>query len=102
MKYEGPQIGMGIADFEENTAILSSRKKDLTIAEEMERCLFHEKFHGNTKPGCCLVKKKREVICNEGNNHNYVDIYACIFCDVECLRSGWEIGWYGGTNSRDL
>jgi hypothetical protein len=103
-KYEGAQIGLTINDFTENSAIIKQRLvSPMTISEDFERALFDPKYHGNNKPGCCLVKKRRELVHQSKNSHpHYLDIFVCLNCGVECLRSGWQIHWYGGTYSPGL
>lgn len=71
--------------------------------------IFGPKYHGPLSPGHLLVKKRREVQVREAadgtyHDHHYLDIYTCLKCGVEkeCLRSGWEIGWWNGTESRKL
>jgi hypothetical protein len=104
VKLEGKQIGLTIDDFSENSAVIQQRQKyPLTISDEFSRALHNPKYHGNDKPGCCLIKKRRELVNPSKNSHpHYLDIYMCLHCGNECLRSGWEIHWYGGTYSLAL
>jgi hypothetical protein len=73
---------------------VAERKNEVDLGNK----LLHKRYHGWKNPGCCLVKKKTEP-----SGKGTVDIFTCVqHPHVECLRSGWEIGWYGGTNSREL
>jgi hypothetical protein len=79
-----------------------------TLAEQNKNVpenqkIHHERYHGHLKDECCLVKKRTEVVKSDSKVVSTLDIYTCLaHPHVECLRSGWEVGWYGGTNSREL
>lgn len=98
-------IHEGVFNFEENIDKILKANPSLTIQQEFERAVHHDKYHGEKKPGCLLVKKRREAIRNNiHDSPHYLDIYTCLFCgeEHECLSGGWEIGWFGGTESKKL
>lgn len=91
----------GIESFPENRQSLELLGGGMTARQLLDRdSEFHEKYHGEKRPGCILVKKRREKTYQD----HYLDIYTCLTCGlhVECLRGGWEIGWAGGTESAKL
>lgn len=94
-------VAEGIESFPENTVIIETMfglRRTLSAKELLAP--HHERYHGNDKPGCILVKKRREKTYQD----HYLDIYACLLCGLhkECLRSGWEIGWWGGKHVSEL
>lgn len=95
----------GVFNFPENIKKIIKSNPSLSIQQEFERATFNDKYHGPDKPGCLLVKKRREAIRNNSmDSPHYLDIYTCLYCgeEHECLRGGWEIGWFGGTESKKL
>lgn len=94
-------VAQGVDAFPENKQVIEtmlSIREPLSAAELLAD--HHPKYHGNDKPGCLLVRVRREKTYQE----HYLDIYGCLLCGLghECLRSGWEIGWWGGTESKTL
>lgn len=94
-------IAEGVKAFPENETVIKSKlsmRYPVTAAELLT--LHSDRYHGNDKPGCILVKVRREKTYQD----HYLDIYGCLLCglDKECLRSGWEIGWYGGKHVSEL
>lgn len=58
--------------------------------------LPHEKYHSFLK-GCeCEMKITRS------DNHNISVHKYCKTHGVMCSKTGWELGWYQGTNSRNI
>lgn len=58
--------------------------------------LYHDKFH-HTDKGCkCEMRKSSSEECNL-----HITKY-CLTHDKTCSKTGWELGWYLGTNSRVL
>jgi hypothetical protein len=54
------------------------------------------KFHSEIK-GCNIEK----VRVDTKYNHKIDNLY-CHTHHVQCSKTGWEIGWHGGTNNRNL
>lgn len=99
----------GVENFRENRRLIKigGLKRVPTIAQLLD--IHGEHYHGPLSFGHILVKLRSEVQVREdrdGNlhDHHYLDIYTCLKCQprVECLRSGWEIGWWNGTESKKL
>lgn len=99
----------GVENFRENKKLIKrgDYKRVATVQELLSAKGPH--YHGPDSPGCLLVKKRREAQVREDENGKYfdqhcLDIYTCLKCGlhIECLRSGWEIGWWNGTESRKL
>lgn len=95
-KYEVIESGVGA--FPENQAIIAEALLSQPTANELLED-YHPKCHN--KPGCLLVKLRRERTYRD---QHYLDIWGCLTCGLhhECLRSGWEIGWFNGTESKKL
>lgn len=118
----------GVDAFPENKdIILAAPTKDEILKIGLLDPILHPRYHGVLKPGCMPILKRREGVftnykgsrrCTNVKNHgrkkyceeckepqyHLLDIYACYKCGLEheCLRSGWEIGWFGGTESKKL
>ncbi len=91
----------GVEKFPENRKLLKlgAHKRVPTMRELLD---FHDPhYHGPKRHECLLVKKRREVTVSD---KHYLEIYTCLThgLQVECLHSGWEIGWWMGTSSRSL
>lgn len=96
-------VAEGVESFPENEITVAEAlgREPLTAKELLE--YHHERYHGFDKPGCILVKVRREMLGQEPNQH-FLDIYGCLTCGIEkeCLKSGWEIGWWGGKHVSEL
>lgn len=99
----------GVENFRENKKLIKygGLRRGPTIKQLL--CCKGSKYHGPESFGHLFVKKRREVQVRESedgtlHDHHYLDIYTCLSCpgEVECLHSGWEIGWWNGTESRKL
>ena len=93
-------IAEGVDAFPENGQLIRAAKAapPLTVSQLLE---YHNpKYQGYKRPGCILVRKRAEITYQE----HYLDIYACLTggLDHECLRSGWEVGFWNGTESKKL
>lgn len=56
--------------------------------------LSHERFHHSEK-GCQVE------MCKAVSNDNHLSITKkCLTHNVECSKTGWELGWYLGTENR--
>lgn len=94
-------VAEGIDAFPENEQIISNafgERQPLTAKQLLE--YHHPRYHGTNRPECILVRKRREKTYND----HYLDIYGCLThgLHLECLHSGWEIGWWGGVNVKEL
>lgn len=78
-----------------NKVSLDHTKEEPTSNLLLER---HERFHGDVRTGCLLVKCRREEVYRQ----HYLDIYMCVTHMRETCRCGWEWNWHGGTDSRLL
>lgn len=99
----------GVENFKENRKIIryGKVKRYPTLRQLLSNP--GPRYHGTDSFGHLLVKKRREVQVREAadgslHDYHYLDIYTCLKCGlhVECLRSGWEIGWWNGTESKKL
>ena len=54
-----------------------------------------EKFH-HTNKGCDMIAKPRKA-----SDGRWSQEYFCHTHNVLCSRTGWELGWYGGTDNRN-
>lgn len=101
----------GVENFKENKKLIKNGDYKRTSPIQ-QRSLLEDKgphYHGPDVPGHLLVKLRKEAIvrvAKDGTYHDHhsLDIYTCLKCSpqVECLRSGYEIGWWNGTDSRKL
>lgn len=96
-------LAQGVNAFPENQRIIQSAHARVLTAKVLLQD-FHPKYHGLDKPGCLLVRVRKELVNGDFENPHFLHIYGCLTCGLnhECLHSGWEIGWFGGTESRKL
>ena len=88
----------GVENFPENYLIIDAILKEGYPSKDLLTPNL-DKFH--MKNGCLLVRKRHERTATDQRN---LDIWCCLTCGQhkECLRSGWEIGWYNGTESKKI
>lgn len=93
-------VAEGVDAFPENRLLIQNALSNPPIPTGKSLLEHHPRYHGYKRPGCILVRKRRE----KTNQAHYLDIYCCYTCGLEkeCLRSGWEIGWWDGINVREL
>lgn len=58
--------------------------------------LDNDKFH-HTEKGCDMELKPHKA-----NDGNWSQEYYCHTHSVLCSKTGWELGWYQGTNSNEI
>lgn len=61
-----------------------------------DKYLPHERYHSFLKGCKCTMKITRS------DNHNISIHKYCKTHGVMCSKTGWELGWYQGTNSRTV
>jgi hypothetical protein len=63
--------------------------------ENYEEIKDHERFH-HTEKGCDM-----EYRPSMSDNRNWSQEYYCHTHNVLCSKTGWELGWYSGTDNRN-
>ena len=99
IKHPNTVVLEGVDAFPENEMIIAEtlrNQKRLSV----DQIIHHEHYHGVLKPGCILVKTRKELTYQ---NH-VINIYGCLKCgiDKECLRDGWEIPYLEGRHVSTL
>ena len=76
---------------------------DTTEEEEtpitVEQYLPHDKYHHSLKGCDCEIVIERSKIYGDSDYYNLRINKLCKTHNVMCSKTGWELGWYQGTNS---
>ena len=91
----------GVESFPINKLLIEAALRTAAPLSGKQLLEYHsDKYHGFNKPGCILVRTREELTYQD----HYLNIYGCLTCGLEreCLRSGWEIGWWNDTESKKL
>lgn len=62
-----------------------------------EAYFYSQKFHHSLK-GCEIEMRKKECVRNEEET-DYCYNKFCLTHNKLCSKTGWELGWYLGTNN---
>jgi len=83
----------GIYNFPENKKLLERKETAHEFLIDSP-----ERYHGEERIGCLLVKSRKEEVYKE----HYLDIYVCLTHMKEACRCGWEYGFHYNEVSKEL
>ena len=95
--------------FEALVEMYQRRQYQPSVSDLLNPRMLNDRYHGPDKPWCQFVPKYKQITYTKPEpgqkirDHKKLVVYTCLkHPHVECLRSGWEIGWWNGTNSKEL
>jgi hypothetical protein len=83
-------------------------KKRVLIADEqsnlpdnLDKAIKHKRFHCSDK-GCKVEMRCYVYRSNNQRKGGSIIVKYCHTHDTLCSKTGWEVGYYGGTKTKDL